>query len=62
MAVRATRALPVDGVLGPGTSRRGRHVGKERELMSRIELDGDIAGALCHARQAAMPRSPITRQ
>jgi hypothetical protein len=62
MAVRATRALPVDGVLGPRKGRRDWHIAKERELMPRIELDGDIAGALCHARQAAMARSPITRQ
>ena len=62
VAVRATRALVVDGGLGPRKSGHGRHIAKERELMPRIELDGDIVGAVRHARQAAMARSPITRQ
>jgi hypothetical protein len=31
-------------------------------LMPRIELNGNIVGAVRHARQAGMARSPITRQ
>jgi hypothetical protein len=48
--------------LGPRKSGHGRHIAKERELLPRIELDGDIVGGVRHARQAAMARSPITRR
>jgi hypothetical protein len=62
MAARATRALAVDEGLGPRKSGRGRHIAEERELMPRIELDGNIVGAVRHACQAGMARSPIARQ